>query len=453
MRIWGETHVTKLTNRWSAATAAVATAGVLVLVGATPAIATGVPAVVTPSLVSATESAPGTSGWRSELRNAGAEVRIGGVAGLGSVAELAHPDASNVATLAYSWGIGTRPTQDGPVTIQTLLANAEYTYSGSNVNLQLGVHFRPSDAAAYGPGGTEQACSANGAEQRQDALNGCWAVIKFETGQTSAPGDWLTFRPMDFSGAGYVTNVTPGWWPTQNIGPYGSANRAGIDQLLEQMEGYEVWAMGVSVGSGTTGAGYVSDLAFGGATYSFLPDPAAPPVPTPADTSLLLELLADPAADVAVFDDSQLLGVSAADLTQVGADEDLAVSLGWDGGADGLVDAYVFSTPTPIGSFPVTQGRIDVTLSAAQLAALGGTDHHLVLIGQSSGAIRALPFALASSGGSGGGGGTVPGAAPGAELAPTGISEGTETLLAVAALALLSGAAALVLVRGRRPAR
>jgi len=442
--------MTKKSKIFSRVGLALSLAGATALLGALPASAApgGVGQVVTPSQLNTSEPSPGESGWISQT-NAGASIKIGGVAGLGSVATLDHADMSSIATLAYAWGIGARPSESGPTTLETLLENASYHYTGDNVNFQFGIHFAPKSMVKYGPHGTDQRCGANSAEQRQDPRNVCWATIKFETGQVSEPGEWLSFEPMEYSNQGY--GQEPGWWPTKNIGPYGTdpSRRAGINQLLEQIDSYEIWQMGVSVGSGTVGTSYVSDLSFGGADYRFQPEPA--PKAPPADTEALLERLGDDAYDAEVLD-PDLVSVSAEDLSRVTSNEDLVVSIPWDG-ADGLVDVYLMSSPTYVGTVPVTSTGLDVNVSASLLSQLSGTDHHLVFIGQESGSIRALPFAIAATP-NGGADESSDGpvereVARGEQIAETGNALGYGALVAGAGVLLAAGLATHAMARRR----
>ena len=63
---------------------------------------------------------------------------------------------------------------------------------------------------------------------------------------------------------------------------------------------------------------------------------------------------------------------------------------------DGFVDVYLYSTPVLLGSFPVVDGKVQVTLSAAVLAKLAAGSHTLVLVGQTSGGVQAVALSVAA---------------------------------------------------------
>ncbi|WP_349863779.1 LPXTG cell wall anchor domain-containing protein [Leifsonia sp. WHRI 6310E] len=63
---------------------------------------------------------------------------------------------------------------------------------------------------------------------------------------------------------------------------------------------------------------------------------------------------------------------------------------------DGFVDVYLYSTPVLLGTFPVVDGKVQVTLSAAVLAKLAAGSHTLVLVGQTSGGVQAVALSVAA---------------------------------------------------------
>jgi LPXTG-motif cell wall-anchored protein len=66
----------------------------------------------------------------------------------------------------------------------------------------------------------------------------------------------------------------------------------------------------------------------------------------------------------------------------------------WAGSSDDQwVDVWAYSTPTYIGTFPVISGVLKIT--GADLSSLAGGDHHLVLVGQTSGANEVMSLAVA----------------------------------------------------------
>ncbi|WP_158437853.1 SdrD B-like domain-containing protein [Naasia lichenicola] len=119
------------------------------------------------------------------------------------------------------------------------------------------------------------------------------------------------------------------------------------------------------------------------------------PVSAPASDagSLSTYLTAHQAAPIT----SSTVGLPAS----LSSEKSYTANLGWNSG-DSFVDVYAYSSPTFIGTFPVSNGTSQITLSAAQLAALGGGSHTLVAIGQSSGGVQSVALsvsaALASTG-------------------------------------------------------
>ncbi|GAA3876857.1 hypothetical protein GCM10022381_19250 [Leifsonia kafniensis] len=99
-------------------------------------------------------------------------------------------------------------------------------------------------------------------------------------------------------------------------------------------------------------------------------------------------------------------------------------------GSDSFVDAYLYSSPISVGSFPVVNGVAQVTLSADVLGQLAAGSHTLVVVGQFSGTVSSVTISVA------------------AVLAETGANPAP--LGATAALLALLGVAALVAVRRRR---
>lgn len=111
--------------------------------------------------------------------------------------------------------------------------------------------------------------------------------------------------------------------------------------------------------------------------------------------------------------------------------EDYEAQLDWTA-ADSYVDVYLYSTPTFVGTFPVVNGVVQITLSAEVLSELESGNHTLVVTGQSSGSVQAVALTVA------------------AMLASTGANAAGP--LTAAALLVLLGAALLVVRRRRQQA-
>ena len=66
-------------------------------------------------------------------------------------------------------------------------------------------------------------------------------------------------------------------------------------------------------------------------------------------------------------------------------------------GADSFVDAYLYSSPTLVGTFPVVNGVAQIPLSTSLLGSVGAGSHTLVVMGQSSGTVQAVSVSVAAS--------------------------------------------------------
>lgn len=121
-----------------------------------------------------------------------------------------------------------------------------------------------------------------------------------------------------------------------------------------------------------------------------------------------------PAAPAPVADSSQVDAYLAANYVEkipaasaglpasgLSADKSYTATIEWFAG-DSFVDVYAYSAPRLVGSFPVVDGVVQVTLTPEMLAMIGSGSHTLVYVGQTSGAVQAVAFeiipALASTG-------------------------------------------------------
>jgi len=124
-------------------------------------------------------------------------------------------------------------------------------------------------------------------------------------------------------------------------------------------------------------------------------------------------------------------------------------SMPWFGSNnDQWVDVWAYSTPTYIGTFPVINGVLKIT--GADLSALAAGDHHLVLVGQTSGASEVMGLAIAEPASVPGDNGTAdPGAAT-PDVAAGSPDLGWLLWVAIGALAIAAIITTGIVVRRRR---
>ncbi|WP_168220106.1 MULTISPECIES: LPXTG cell wall anchor domain-containing protein [unclassified Salinibacterium] len=123
-------------------------------------------------------------------------------------------------------------------------------------------------------------------------------------------------------------------------------------------------------------------------TNAFLETPVSAPkkAPAPAPSDLAAYLAANgstpqPAASV---------GLPAAGLN-AGATH--TANVVWNA-QDSWVDVYAFSSPLFVGTFPVVNGVVQVTLTPSLLAQLAVGSHTLVMTGQNSGTVASVAFVV-----------------------------------------------------------
>jgi len=366
---------------------AVASAALL-LTGAVPASA------VTSKLVPESEIGSAYAGdgevvWLAEEWSGGTHAVTTDVFDGRPALKMMRSGTSSVVNLFRSYGVGERPTAAAG-----LLDGASYSYAGANVNFQLAMFYTPADLSAYGPAGTVSACTqaVDNGVPRPDM---CFTILKFETGQTTT-GAYATIR-LENAQVPYGGPGNPGWWPTKSVGSYAANSRTGtLDQLLAQMDSYEIYAAGVSVGSGTAaGESWLLDLTFGGTSYGFgsAPSPAAAATPPAADTGELEQLITDEGLDVPQQTSNFVPTGSNTDLGGVDPTAPLEGQYqNWTDPTDAFVDGYTFSTATYVGTFRVVNGN--VVVSGANVAHLSKGTHYLLLRGQTSGAVAVVRFTV-----------------------------------------------------------
>ena len=152
-----------------------------------------------------------------------------------------------------------------------------------------------------------------------------------------------------------------------------------------------------------------------------VPVPALLPAAEPA---------APPAADGDALDQLNLPDVtsqfSGADLSDIDVSQPLSGELPWPNDEDDWVDVYAYSTPIFLGTFPVVNGKVQLT--GVDLSALEAGKHRLVFIGQTSGATSVAAFAITEA------------AEEGSRLAASGATDALPIGIA-AALSLIAGLA------------
>ena len=116
---------------------------------------------------------------------------------------------------------------------------------------------------------------------------------------------------------------------------------------------------------------------------------------------------------------------------------------------DSFVDVYLYSTPTQVGTFPVLDGKAQITLTSDVLSSLEGGSHTLLITGQTSGEVQAAALAVEPA----------PAVEPAVDVAPAAVE--TDALadtgsavtvpLAAAGILLLAGGALAVARRRMAP--
>jgi hypothetical protein len=352
------------------------------------------------SQIGTTYATDGADVWLSET-NSGASTSVApdAVDGTSSIA-LDRATKDSKASVFHSYGVGTRPTD-----VKSLLTDASYSYSGNSVNFQIGMFFTPNEVGLYGPAGTTATCT-QAKDNGIDLPGQCYTVIKFDTSVDTELTTKQTVT-LDDKQIGYHSTDTPGgWWGTNRVGQYiPNDQHVTLDDMLAQMASYQIYIVGVSAGSGSTGGNsHVQNLSYGGTSYSFVPDPLAqadveaPPATTEAVISSVGEQKIEADTAKASIPEDAPNG----DLAKI--DPALPVTFtftGWEHASDSFVDVYAYSSPIFLGTFPVVNGVIQ--LAGLDLSALEAGGHHIVLKGQTSNqmgviAITVAVFLIAATG-------------------------------------------------------
>ena len=115
-------------------------------------------------------------------------------------------------------------------------------------------------------------------------------------------------------------------------------------------------------------------------------------------------------------------------LDSLDASKTFSGTLPWSDGADSFVDVYAYSSPVFLGTFPVVNGKVQIT--GIDLSALQAGGHHLVFVGQTSGAVSVMAIVVAKG------------------LAVTGVDPAVP--IGAAGILLLLGLGLLIVVADRR---
>ncbi|MFD1713767.1 LPXTG cell wall anchor domain-containing protein [Amnibacterium flavum] len=230
----------------------------------------------------------------------------------------------------------------------------------------------------------------------------------------------VLLTPYPELGGGAVTvtgNPVLGETLTATVGAYTGANNASVTpDSVEYSWGYSRGESGDSI-EGATGLSVVvpeeavgahiglsaiaekdgySPTITGGGPEALVSAPQKPAAPAPvADSSGLAAFLA---ANYAAEFSSEAVGLPKGSLS---SDSTYTAKMDWYSG-DSFVDVYAYSSPRLVGTFPVVDGVVQVTLTPAILAMIGSGSHTLVYVGQSSGGVQSVALeisaALASTG-------------------------------------------------------
>lgn len=383
------------------------------------------------------------AGWWTDLTNsATAGVTRNGPDG-DTALELHLPSSS-----AKSYAYRSFATNALPTDIEALRAGASYTYSGTNVNFQFEIVFKPLDPA-YGPNpadatkpGDDYCDQANAWGFTDVPSDWCYTVLKWEPLETVS-GEWKTVDLTADTAVNSAASPKIGGWRTQKrVGIYA---KAGIfsgsgtwTQYLAQIEELKVTAIVVGAGSGTPGpvSGFVKNITVGNVSYDFELEPEEPAAPPAANTDELLDLIDDEGIDVDADTDRFVpTGQVNSDLGKVDRTKPLNGRYeNWQDSSDAFADVYSFSDARFIGTFPIRGGH--VILTDANLKHLKPGPHHLLFRGQTSGHLAVVSIRV------------VAGASGGATLPPTGADP---LPFGLVGLAILGAGSALVL--RRRPTR
>lgn len=312
----------------------------------------------------------------------------------GPALRLHLPSSTDKATLQYRYAPAAMPassSSDDFAAFRALLSSAAYTFSGTNVNYQVGVFFKPNDAR-YGPAGIGADRCAVASSYDPDW---CYTTLKYEPGQS--PTSQTTVDVSTSLDQGFVMGVQPGWWRSQRVGQYvkaGTPDDVSLDDMLAEISDVVVYGFGISIGPAFSGdvTGWVKNLTFDGTTYTFGPDED---LGSPYSNSTDLDSAGLPAVTDFVPSAAPDSSPTNLDLNNVDKDKPIHGDLTWIGTGDDYVDLYAFSSPVYIGTFPVIAGKVTISASVSSLP-VGA--HTFLFVGQSSGTKLIAGFTIVTAG-------------------------------------------------------
>ncbi len=258
--------------------------------------------------------------------------------------------------------------------------------SGDTAELQALIHAAVAEGNAktyaFGVRGT-------GAQTVVSTIGWDYIGYKFLAGERLTPGT------VTFSGTpalGHTLTAVPAGWPADTTFSYvwsfgqgqsgsGIDNTASSYTLTEAQVGsyVTVTVIGSKAGFGDARASVTSALVTA-------PKKAAVSAPVGDSAGLPAFLAANGSTPV----DQVSTGLPAGPIDPGKAH---TAEVDWFGG-DSYVDVYAYSSPVFVGTFPVVNGVVQITLSTAVLGQLAAGNHTLVVIGQSSGSVQSVSLAL-----------------------------------------------------------
>ena len=136
----------------------------------------------------------------------------------------------------------------------------------------------------------------------------------------------------------------------------------------------------------------------GTATQTLTVNARAAADPPARSTGELQNLIETQGLDVSGTTDSFVPSGDTTDnpLDSLDASKTFSGTLPWVNTQDSFVDVYAYSSPVFLGTFPVVNGKVQIT--GVDLSALQAGGHHLVFVGQTSGTVSVMAVTVAAAG-------------------------------------------------------